>query len=335
MSKRAKPTIYDVAKKANVSIATVSRVLNGSPQVRDVTRRKVLDAVDALGFVPKADAVARAKSISGQIGIISPFFTIASFGQRMRGVAQILANSPYELVIYTVDSMHRYESFLAQLSLNTQLEGLIINALPLSDADAQRLKASQLETVLMEYSHPLFCSIQIDNEHGGQLAAQHLLEKGHRRMGFLDYSVPDDHAIRPGNARLRGFRQALQNNGIALDDNHIIYAPMDDVNETRQQLTAFFKHPNRPSAIFVAADYLALYAMRIAQQLDLKIPEELAIVGFDDLEIAAMMGLTTISQSLDETGQLAAKLLLSRLIDGDEPMQDITVQLHLVKRETT
>ncbi|MDQ7028004.1 MAG: LacI family DNA-binding transcriptional regulator [Anaerolineae bacterium] len=335
MPKRAKPTIYDVAQKASVSIATVSRVLNGSQQVRAATRRKVLDAVDALGFVPKADAVARAKSMSGQIGIISPYFTIASFGQRMRGVAQILANSPYELVIYTVDSMHRYQSFLAQLSLNTQLEGLIINALSLSDADAQRLRASQLETVLMESSHPLFCSIQIDNEYGGQLAAQHLLDKGHRQMGFLDYSVPDDHAIRPGNARLRGFRQALQNEGIELDDNHIIYVPMTNIDETRQQLRAFFKHPKRPSAIFVAADYLALYAMRIAQQFDLKVPDEIAIIGFDDLETAAMMGLTTISQSLDETGQLAAKLLLNRLTDADEPMQDITVQLHLVERETT
>ncbi|MDQ7035522.1 MAG: substrate-binding domain-containing protein, partial [Anaerolineae bacterium] len=89
------------------------------------------------------------------------------------------------------------------------------------------------------------------------------------------------------------------------------------------------------SAIFVAADYLALYAMRIAQQFDLKVPDEIAIIGFDDLETAAMMGLTTISQSLDETGQLAAKLLLNRLTDADEPMQDITVQLHLVERETT
>jgi DNA-binding LacI/PurR family transcriptional regulator len=335
MPKHPNSTIYDVANKANVSIATVSRVLNGSQQVRDATRRKVLAAVDELGFVPKADAVARAKLSTGQIGIISPFFTIPSFGQRMRGVAQILANSPYELVIYTVDSMSRYESFLAQLSLNTQLEGLFINALPLDDAVAQRLKASQLETVLMEGSHPLFCGIQIDNEYGGFLAAEHLLAKGHRRMGFLDYSVPDDHAIRPGKSRLRGFRNRLADAGIELDDRHILYPPMTDVAETGNQLRAFFESPQRPTAIFVAADYLALYAMRIAQQLDLKIPEQLAIVGFDDLEIAAMMGLTTISQSLDEMGQLAAELLLSRLTGVDKAIQNITVQLRLVERETT
>lgn len=335
MSKHPKSTIYDVAKKANVSIATVSRVLNGSQQVRDATRRKVLEAVDALGFVPRADAVARAKLSTGQIGIISPFFTIPSFGQRMRGVAQVLANSPYELVIYTVDSMSRYESFLAQLSLNTQLEGLIINALPLDDAVAQRLKASELETVLMECSHPLFCGIQIDNEYGGFLAAEHLLAKGHKRMGFLDYSVPDDHAIRPGNARLRGFRKRLETSGISLDESHILFVPMNDVEETRHQLRTYFRNPYHPSAIFVAADYLALYALRIAQQLDLRIPEDLAIVGFDDLEMAAMMGLTTISQSLDEMGELAAELLLNRLNSPEKPIQNITVQLHLVERETT
>ena len=335
MSKKPQPTIYDVAQKADVSIATVSRVLNGSQQVRDATRRKVLEAVDELGFVPKADAVARAKLSTGQIGIISPFFTIPSFGQRMRGVAEILANSPYELVIYTVDSMSRYESFLARLSLNTQLEGLIINALPLGDEAAQRLKASELETVLMECSHPLFCGIQIDNEYGGFLAAEHLLAKEHQCMGFLDYSVPDDHAIRPGTARLRGFRKRLAESGISLDENHILFVPMNDVEATRNQLRAFFSHPQRPTAIFVAADYLALYAMRVAQQYDLKVPEQLAIVGFDDLEIAAMMGLTTISQSLDEMGKIAAELLLSRLSGGEKPIQNITVQLHLVERETT
>ena len=143
MPRTPQPTIYDVANKAGVSIATVSRVLNGSPQVRDVTRRKVLAAVDELGFVPRADAVARARATVGQIGIISPFFTIPSFGHRMSGVAQVLANSPYELIIYTVDSLKRYEGFLAQLSLSKQIEGLIINALPLPHEAARRLRLTK------------------------------------------------------------------------------------------------------------------------------------------------------------------------------------------------
>lgn len=335
MPKMPQPTIYDVAKKAGVSIATVSRVLNGSPKVRDITRRKVLVAVDELGFVPKADAVARARASVKQIGIVSPFFTIPSFGQRMRGVAQVLANSTYELVIYTVDSMNRYESLLAQLPLNQQLDGLIINALPLSDKAAQRLSSSSFETVLMESSHPTFCSFQINNEYGGQLAAEHLLKKGYQRFAFIDYKTSQDQAIRPGRARLRGYRKTLENSHFTLKEEHIVIVPMDELHPTRQKVEALFNQIELPTALFVAADYLTLLVIRIAQERGFRIPQDIAVVGFDNIELAELMGITTISQSLDEMGQLAAKLLLGRLDNPDEPIQNILIQLELIERDTT
>jgi LacI family transcriptional regulator, galactose operon repressor len=335
MPKSPQPTIYDVANKAGVSIATVSRVLNGSLKVRDATRRKVLRAVDALGFVPKADAVARARASIKQIGIISPFFTIPSFGERMRGVAEVLANSTYELVIYTVDSMNRYESLLAQLPLNQQLDGLIINALPLSDEAAQRLGSGSFETVLMESSHAAFCSFQIDNERGGRLVAEHLLEKGYHHFSFIDYETSQNHAIRPGKARLRGYRNTLKERHIILEEDHIVIVPMDEWQPTRQKVEALFNRIELPTALFVAADYLALFVMRIAQERGLRIPQDIAVVGFDDIELAELMGITTVSQSLDEMGQLAAKLLLSRLDKPSEPIQNILIQLELVERETT
>jgi LacI family transcriptional regulator len=335
MPKTPQSTIYDVAKRAGVSIATVSRVLNGSPNVRDVTRRKVLTAVDALGFVPKADAVARARASVKQIGIISPFFTIPSFGQRMRGVAQALANSTYELVIYTVDSMNRYEILLAQLPLNQQLDGLIINALPISDEAAQRLSSSPFEIVLMESSHPAFCSFQIDNVYGGKLAAEHLLAKGYQHFAFIDYHTSQNHAIRPGKARLRGYHNSLKKVNYELEDSQIVIVPMNDLQQTRQQLEVLFEHLETPIALFVAADYLALFVIRIAQEYGLRIPQDVAVVGFDDIELAEMMGITTISQSLDEMGQLAAKLILGRLANPGEPIQNILIQLTLIERETT
>lgn len=335
MPKYPQPTIYDVAKEAGVSIATVSRVLNGSPKVRDTTRRKVLAAVDTLGFVPKADAVARARASIKQIGIISPFFTIPSFGQRMRGVAQVLANSTYELVIYTVDSMKRYEGLLAQLPLNQQLDGLIINALPLSDEAAQRLSSSSFETVLMESSHPAFCSFQIDNKRGGRLAAEHLLEKGYQNFAFIDYETSQEHAVRPGKARLRGYRKTLEDSHITLEEDHIVIVPMEELQPTRQKVEALFNQIESPTALFVAADYLALFVIRIAQERGLQIPQDIAVVGFDDIELAELMGITTIGQSLDEMGQLAAKLLLGRLEKPSKSIQNILIQLELVERETT
>lgn len=335
MPRTPQPTIYDVAKEAGVSIATVSRVLNGSPRVRDSTRRRVLAAIDVLGFVPKADAVARARGSVGQIGIISPFFTIPSFGQRMRGVAQVLANSTYELVIYTVDSMKHYESLLAQLPMNQQLDGLLINALPLSDEAAQRLNSSSFEIVLMETVHPMFCSFQIDNNYGGKLAANHLLSKGHRRFAFIDYQTSQHHAIRPGRARLNGFRAALEAVHCGLAEDHIVIVPMQDSQQTRHQVEALLDRLELPTAIFAAADYLALFVIRLARERGIKIPQEIAVVGFDNIELADLMGITTISQSLDEMGRLAAKLMLSRLSNPGEPIQNIVIQLELIERETT
>lgn len=335
MPRTPQPTIYDVARAAGVSIATVSRVLNGSSKVKDSTRLKVLKAVDELGFVPKADAVARARASVGQIGVISPFFTIPSFGQRMRGVAQALADTTYELIIYTVDAMSRYEMLLTQLPLNQQLDGLIINALPLSNSAAQRLNTGSFETVLMETTHPQFCSFQIDNEYGGQLAAEHLIQQGYQHFAFIDYKTSQDHAIRPGKARLRGYKNTLDEANYSLDDKHIVIVPMRDLAQTRQQVEKLFDIIEIPTALFVAADYLALFVIRIAQEKGFRIPEDIAVVGFDDIELAELMGITTISQSLDEMGRLAAELLLARIAKSNMPIQNTVVQLELVERQTT
>ena len=128
------PTIYDVAKNAGVSIATVSRVLNKPQKVNEETRAAVLQAIDELGYTPKLEARTRALKESGRIGVITPFFTAPSFVQRLRGIASVLTPSDYELVIYTVDSFSRLQSYLETLPINGNLDGLIIVSLRFEDA---------------------------------------------------------------------------------------------------------------------------------------------------------------------------------------------------------
>ena len=138
------PTIYDVAEKAGVSIATVSRVLNTPESVREKTRQKVLSAIDELGFVPKADARDRARRDIGRIGVVTPFFTLPSFAQRLRGIAAGLVNSPYDLMVYPVDSMIRLESYFTVLPFSQQLDGLIIVSLPVDEASIRRFQQSNI-----------------------------------------------------------------------------------------------------------------------------------------------------------------------------------------------
>ena len=149
-------TVYQVAENAKVSIATVSRVLNSPEKVNEATRARVLATIDRLGFVPKAEAAARARKDHGRIGVLAPFFTLPSFVERLRGVANALDDSPYELAIYNVDSSARRDGYLASLPVTRRLDGLIIMALPFDQAAALRLANHQLETVLIEFSQEPF-----------------------------------------------------------------------------------------------------------------------------------------------------------------------------------
>ena len=171
LSKTITPTIYDVATVAHVSIATVSRVINNQAKVKPATRAIVLEAIDALGFIPRADARARAIKDQRRIGVITPFFTAPSFVQRLRGVAAALQPTPYELVIYTVTNTAHLNNYLDTLPITGNLDGLIIISLQLENRYVERLVDYNLETVLVEYPHPLLSCVEIDNEDGGRRAA--------------------------------------------------------------------------------------------------------------------------------------------------------------------
>ena len=332
MSKKD-PTVYDVAKEAGVSITTVSRVLNSPSLVRASTRTRVLDAIDKLGFVPKADARERARKQLGRIGILTPFFTFPSFVQRMRGIAESLADKPYELVIYPVDSLARLDGYLSMLPITRRLDGLIVITLPVSDTAAQRLIDNELKTILVEFHHPSFSSIEIDDTAGGKLAAEYLLAKGHQRFAFMGSGELPEYTLRPEEKRLDGFRQALNAHGIVLPEEYICKFPVQASGQPCD-LANLFSLPDPPTALFAATDDLAIRALRFAHEHNINIPNDLAIVGFDDIDMAEYIGLTTVKQSLDDSGKMAVELLLGRLENPNRPIQHVKIQLEIVERQT-
>ncbi len=329
----AQVTVYDVAETAGVSIATVSRVLNSPEKVNEATRARVMAAIDRLGFVPKAEAAARARKSHGRIGVLAPFFTVPSFVERLRGAANALADSPYELAIYNVDSSARRDGYLTSLPLTRRLDGLIIMALPFDGAAAQRLLEHQLETVLVELSLQRFSSIRIDDRAGGQMAAEYLLQKGHRRCAFVGDTDLPDFAIHTSDWRLEGYRKALTAAGVTLSNEYVALAPHSREN-ARLLTHRLLDLPQPPTAIFAASDNQALGVLKAARERGLSIPRELAVMGFDDVDIADYVGLTTIRQPLEESGRVAVDLLLARLLDPSRPPQRIRLPLTLVRRET-
>lgn len=332
--KKKSPTIYDVAELANVSISTISRVLNSPEKVNPQTRSHVFDVIDKLGFVPKAEARARALRRTGRIGVITPFFTAPSFVQRLRGVASALSKANYELVIYPVDSMDHLQGYISSIPVMGSVDGLIIMSLSIEDNDAIRLHKSGIETALIEYSHPKLNSIVINDIQGGKLVAEYLIRKGHKRIGFLgDIEPSERYAIHPVKSRLLGFQQALQKANIPLPEDFIRSCSYteEDTKKVAQELLSM---PEPPSAIFAASDIQAVIVMRVARQMNIKIPDDLAIIGFDDIDIAELVDLTTIRQHLDESGRLATELLLSRISDPDRALHHVNIPLTLIERLT-
>ena len=333
MAPRTPPTIYDVAELAGHSIATVSRVLNSPESVSEKTRHKVLAAIEELGFVPKADARARARREIGRIGVITPFFTMPSFNQRLRGIAGALVGSRYELTIYPVDSLSRLEGYFTVLPLRRQLDGLIAMSVPLNNLSLRQLRESGIPTVFIENRAPGFASIEIDNRAGGRLVAEYLVKKGHRRFAYVGDHVVPDYTTKPEADRLEGYRVTLAESGFDLPDEHLklpAFPPRDPDRQVHELLD--LNEP--PTGIFAATDDLALRVLKVARERGLRIPKDLAVVGFDDVDIAGYLDLTTVDQSLDGSGKLAVEQVIAQISDPTRAIQNTFIELKLIERGT-
>lgn len=329
----AHSTVYDVATRAGVSIATVSRVVNAPDKVNPETRQRVLDAIDDLRYIPKAEAAARARKSSGRIGVLAPFFTYPSFVQRLRGVANALAALPYELTVYNVDSSARRDGYVASVSITRRLDGLILMALPFDEMTIERIVANSLETVSIECTHPAFSSIEIDDAAGGRMVAEYFISRGRTCLAFIGDSDIPDYAFPTSKRRLAGYKEAIERANLLLPAEYISLAEQS-VERAAHSMNQLLDLPVPPTAVFCASDTQAMGALKAARRRGVRVPEELAIIGFDDLDISDYIGLTTVRQHLEESGRLAVEILLARLEDRERPIQNVRLNLELIQRET-
>lgn len=328
-------TIYDVATRAAVSISTVSLALNAPNRVRPATLERILAAADELHYVPKAEAVAHARRGVRRIGVMAPFTSYTSFSRRLNGVMRYLNRGAWEIVVYDQESAAFTVPSLASIPLTNKLDGLIVMSLPLEDKTADRILHRRLPTVLVEARRPGFSSVSIDDAEGGRLAARLLLDRGHTRVGFigeLKRTRPD--VTLPGDVRRDAFRDALAVAGHPLLEQRIRVVPHDP-DAACHAAHSLLDLPDRPTAIFAQDDVLAGGVLKAARARRIRVPEELAVIGFDDSEIAHHLGLTTVRQPLEESGELAADMLVAQLSSPGRSLQHTTLALELIERETT
>lgn len=324
-------TIYDVAAKAGVSISTVSLAINAPTRVSPVTRTRVLAAVDELGFVPKTEAVTRARRGVGRIGVIAPFTSSAFFARVLNGVLRAARGRQLEVVVYDHESANI--SPLASLPLTRQVDGVIVMTVPLTDDVARRLLDQSVETVLVDQRRPGFSSVAADDVAAGRMVAEHLVARGCRRCGFVSHTQDVGYVLE-SQARRRGLRAGLQAAGIELADEDVRLCE-PDFEAGRAAARELLDRPERPTAVVAHDDLLAGGVLAAARDLSIGVPEQLMVVGLDDSALAAPLGLTSVHHPAEQVGERALELLLAQLADPRRGVQETTLAVTLAARDST
>ena len=326
-------TIYDVAERAGVSISTVSNVLNSPGRVNATTRERVLGVIDELGFVPRSEAYARARRGVGRIGVVAPLTTYPSYEVRLRGVLDALHDLSFEVVIYDQTSLTVRSNYLASLPVANRLDGLIVMSLQFDDTVGQRLLSHELPTVLVEFARRGFASVHVDDVAGGRLAAEHFVASGHQRCAFVGEARKEPSMEIEAAHRVDGFRAGLEAAGIELPNTYVQRGQYG-VDAARRQAHTLFDLPDPPTAIFAHSDVQAVGVLKAIADRGRRCPDDVAVIGFDDLDFADYLGLTTIAQPLRESGRVAAGLLVARINDRTLPTQHVELPLQLIRRNT-
>jgi LacI family transcriptional regulator len=328
-------TISDVAAYAGVGASTVSRVLNDRPNVSTHTRARVLDAIATLDYRPNPLARGLSRGRCQTLGVVVPFFTHASAVERLRGVVAALERSRYDLVLFNVESLvHRDEHF-ATLTRRDRADGLLVLSLPPRPLDLQRLHDAGVPIVLVDARGEGVDAVVTDDVEGGRLATRHLLALGHERIAFIGEDPDNELGSSASTERERGYREMLEAAGIEPRRQLVRYGPHD--RTVAQRLTEeLLAQRDQPTAIFASSDAQAIGALAAVRASGRCVPEDVSVVGFDDIEVSAHVGLTTVHQPLFESGRIGTELLLAALTRArKDPPRTRHLPLELVVRSTT
>jgi LacI family transcriptional regulator len=309
-------TIADVAADAGVGVGTVSRVLNGSDQVRESTLRTVLDSIERLGYRPNHAATALVRGTPRTVALIVAHMTRPSAVVRVASALAVLEEQGYDTIVCNVDSAAERDRHLEALLPTHRADGVLAICLPLSRGQLGQFARARVALVSVDAANPGIPQTVVDDVAGGRLAVGHLIGLGHRRIGFVGdmaFSRPPVGLGFTSSAdRLRGYKQALAAAGIDVEPGLIRRGPHDTA-AAAEQAAQLLKSPAPPSAIFAASDTQAIGVLAAADRLGVAVPGQLSVVGFDDIESTAFLGLSTVRQPLARSGTEGAQRLCALL----------------------
>jgi DNA-binding LacI/PurR family transcriptional regulator len=331
-------TIADVAADAGVGVGTVSRVLNGSEQVRTATLHAVQDSIARLGYRPSHAAAALVRGTPRTVAIIVTHLTRPSTVVRLASALAVVEAQGYDTIVCNVDTPQERDRHLEALLPTHRADGVLTICLPFSREQLDQFSRAGVALVSVDAVNPGVPQTVIDNVLGGKLATEHLIGLGHRRIAFIGDTVfgkpPADLGFTSSAHRLRGYRQALAAAGIEPEAG-LIRRGAHNTATAAEHAAQLLKTPDPPSAIFAASDTQAIGVLAAADRLGVAVPGQLSVVGFDDIESAAFLGLSTVRQPLDLSGTEGARRLCS-LLRGERvhPLRQ-ELPIELVARDSS
>jgi LacI family transcriptional regulator, repressor for deo operon, udp, cdd, tsx, nupC, and nupG len=328
------PTIHDVAARADVSIATVSRALRGLPHVAMATRQRVEAAAKDLNYVVSPAASGLASGRTKSIGLVAPFISRWFFAEVADGIEEVLRADDTEVLMYNVHTSARRARFFDSLPIRRRVDGLIILSLPLNSDELALLRPLDVPTVLVGLRAEGFSSVRIDDTEGAARATHHLINLGHERIALLSDCRFETIPFKNSAERRQGYRGALLSSGLTPDPSLDVSGPFG-VNGGAQAMAQLLAAPTPPTAVFAEFDEMAYGALRTMRRMRLAVPDDISVIGFDDHELADMMDLTTVRQPVREQGVRAAQLLLEMLDRPHRAPVDVVLPTELIVRGTT
>ncbi|KIQ04323.1 MULTISPECIES: LacI family DNA-binding transcriptional regulator [Pseudomonas] len=325
-------TIKDVAARAGISYTTVSHVVNGTRPVSDSARDKVQAAIAELGYVPSGVARSLRVRATGTLGLLVPNASNPYFAELARGIEDHAERNGYSVILCNSDDDGAKQLRYLRVLLERRIDGLIVATVTRDAAFAQALAAVKLPLMLVDRSLDGVSAdrLQIDHEQGGYLATRHLLELGHRRIACI--AGPVDTQV--AQLRVAGYQRALVEAGLpAAEPTHCAFtSPAGHATAL-----GLLSGETRPTAIFAGNDMIALGVLRAAAERGVRVPQELSLVGFDDIEVSRYLhpALTTVGQHIGQLGERAAERLLQRVRTPELDAEQWLLEPTLMVREST
>ena len=310
--------IKDVAERAGLSIATVSRALSGRGQVSAGSRARARAAADELGFVPSYHASSLASGRNHNVGVVVPFVHRWYFSSVVEGISATLIDAGYDLTLYNVSegTQHRH-SVLNDFLLRKRVDGVIAVALKLSEPEIQQLLAIHRPIVGIGGTLPGAGSISINDFAIAEDATNHLIRLGHTRIAHLTGESAYEQDFQLPSTRQKGYQKAMRDSGLSIRPEWQVPADFTVQGGYDSARRLLGGTGDRPTAVFAASDEMGIGTILAARDYGLRVPYDLSVIGIDGHELGEVFGLTTVDQNPRDQGSLATRTLLSGLETGN------------------